>query len=220
MTPDQYSPCPCGSGKKFKWCCQPIYPGIEHALTQEANGQHDAALRILDQLIKEHPGNPEVWGQKARLLWVNGKAEEADNALQKAFELNPRYPFGLLLRAEFRFQEGEIPGALLLARRAAEAYHPDARDQLSNVFWIIFQCEDRLHRPVAARAALKVVLSSQPGNEEVRQSFDAIFGKDGALPASARREYGYLSPPPSKGPGANPARREAWNRALAGVSGR
>ena len=67
---DLYDPCPCGSGKKFKWCCQPIYADIEKAFRQDDDGQHDAALQTLDNLAKEHGGNPEVWGRKAELLDV------------------------------------------------------------------------------------------------------------------------------------------------------
>ena len=59
MTPDLYSPCPCGSGKKFKFCCQAIYRGIEHAVQQDQAGQHEAALRTMDQLAKD-AASPEV----------------------------------------------------------------------------------------------------------------------------------------------------------------
>jgi tetratricopeptide (TPR) repeat protein len=210
MTPQLYDPCSCGSGKKFKWCCQPIYAGIEHALEQEASGQHDTALRIIEQVVREHPGNPEVWGQKARLLYVNHKPEEAEEALQKAFEINPNYPFGLLLRAQFRFNEGEIQGALLLARRAADAYDPLARDQLSTVYELIFQCEERLHRPVAARAALRRILHYQPANEEVRHALETAFGDESPWPLSARKDYQFLG----LAPRTDPARRAAWARLL------
>ena len=133
MAQDPYEPCTCGSGKKFKWCCQPIFVHINRAWEQEASGQHETALRLMDEVVREHEGNPEAWGQKARLLFGQEKIEEADIALQKAFDLNPNYPAGLLLRATIRFHEGETPGALLLARRAAEAYDPDARLQLAEV---------------------------------------------------------------------------------------
>jgi tetratricopeptide (TPR) repeat protein len=189
MALDLYEPCSCGSGKKFKWCCQPIFAAINRAWEQEAGGQHEAALRLMDEVVREHEGNPEAWGQKARLLYSQGKVEEAEKALQKAFDLNPNYPAGLLLRAYIRFQEGEIPGALLLARRAAEAYHPDARPQLAEVYLLIFECEMRMNRPVAARAALRLAQRFSPGEEEVRKSFDALFGPEGRLPAAARRDY-------------------------------
>jgi tetratricopeptide (TPR) repeat protein len=209
MAQDPYEPCTCGSGKKFKWCCQPIFTGINRAWEQEAAGQHDAALRLMDQVVQEHDGNPEAWGQKARLLYSQGKVEEADTALQKAFDLNPNYPAGLLLRASIRFHEGEIPGALLLARRAVEAYHPDARSFLAEVYLLIFECEMRQNRPVAARAALRLVQRFAPAEEEVRKSFDALFGPEGRIPAAARREYMFRSPAVTSGP-----KRSAWDRAV------
>jgi tetratricopeptide (TPR) repeat protein len=209
MAQDPYEPCSCGSGKKFKWCCQPIFVGINRAWEQEAAGQHEAALRLMDQVVQEHGGNPEAWGQKARLLYSHGKVEEAEAALQKAFDLNPNYPAGLFLRATFRFQEGEIPGALLLARKAADAYDPEARPYLAEVYYLISECEMRLNRPVAARAALRLVTRWTPGEEDIQKSFEGLFGPEGRLPAAARREYSFRSPPASAG-----AKRAAWDRAL------
>src|SRR4051794_37610808 len=104
---DPYASCPCGSGKKFKWCCQPIYPGIQQALEQAEAGQIDTALRIIDKVTQDHAGNPEAWGQKARLLYASGNADAAEEALEKAFAINPNYPFGLMLRAEMRYGEKE-----------------------------------------------------------------------------------------------------------------
>jgi tetratricopeptide (TPR) repeat protein len=162
----------------------------------------------MDEVIKEHEGNPEVWGQKAKLLYAHGKTEEAEAVLQKAFDISPNYPYGLLLRAAFRHQEGEIPGALLLARRAAEAYDPEARPYLAEAYYLIFECEMRLNRPVAARAALRLVVRYTP-DDELRKTYDALFGPEGRLPAAARRDYTFLSP---KSPAAE--RRAAWDRAL------
>ncbi|MCS7047051.1 MAG: tetratricopeptide repeat protein, partial [Gemmataceae bacterium] len=115
---DPYAACPCGSGKKFRWCCQALYNDIERAFLQDEQGQHATALRIMDELVAAHPNNPEAWGRKAELLFNNDKQEEAEAALQKALELNPNYPYGLFLRGQFRLYEGELPGALLLFRRA------------------------------------------------------------------------------------------------------
>jgi tetratricopeptide (TPR) repeat protein len=213
MALDPYASCPCGSGKKFKWCCQPIYAGIERAFDQDANGQHEAALRTMDEVVRAHGGNPEAWGQKARLLFGHGKVEEAEEALQKAFDINPNYPYGLLLRAQFRYQEGEWGGALLLARKAVEAYDPEARDYLANAYWIIYDGEMKMNRPVAARAALRLVVRYMPADEQVRNVWDTLFGKPSTLPEVARREYTLLSPPPAEAG----ARRAAWDRVLQGA---
>jgi tetratricopeptide (TPR) repeat protein len=207
MTRDPYAICSCGSGKKFRWCCQPIDAEVRRAFDQEAQGQHETALRLLNELVAANQGNPEVHGQLARLLYAQGKAEEAEAALQKAFDINPNYPFGLLLRAVFRFQEGELPGALLLARRAAEHYHPEARDYLAEAYSIIFECEMKLNRPVAARAALSQVVQNRPADQEARESFEALFGEKSRLPLAARRDYRPLPLPPGVSADAGPTPR-------------
>jgi tetratricopeptide (TPR) repeat protein len=212
---DPYASCPCGSGKKFKWCCQTIWPGIEKALHQDEEGQHETALRLMDEVVAANEGNPEAWGQKAALLYRNGRLEEAEAALQKAFALNPNYPFGLLLRGQFRYQEGEIPGALLLFRKAAEAYDPEAHDLLAQVYYLIFDCEMRSNRPVAGRAALRIVVHYRPGQQELRDDFEALFGEKGRLPAAARRDYAETIQTPAV---STSGRRAEWDKAMSHVS--
>jgi tetratricopeptide (TPR) repeat protein len=207
---DPYASCPCGSGKKFKWCCQPIYPAIQHALEQAGSGQMDNALRLMEQVTRDHAGNPEAWGQYARLLLSAGKPEQGEEALEKAFAINPKYPFGLLLRASLRHHEGEFRGALLLARQAAEVYDPQAHDALAELYSIIFDCEMRCARPVAAHAALEQLLHLQPANTELRGSYETMFGEKSRLPAAARKRYELHKPAAG--------RREAWNR-LVGSAG-
>ncbi len=85
MQNDPYSPCPCGSGKKFKWCCQPIHAEIAKIFTLDEEGQHEAALRAMEDVVVQHAANPEAHGRKAQLLFQNDKVEEAEKALDKAF---------------------------------------------------------------------------------------------------------------------------------------
>src|SRR5262249_46494465 len=141
MSPDQYAPCPCGSGKKFKWCCQPVDADIQLAFEQFQNGQHETALRMMEEVVRKHPQNPVAWGRQAQLLHALGKTDQAEESLQKAFELNANYPFGLWLRAMLRYQEGEVPGALILARKAADAYDAQAHGQLAEVYRMVFELE-------------------------------------------------------------------------------
>jgi tetratricopeptide (TPR) repeat protein len=210
MALNPYDPCPCGSGKKFKWCCQPIHVPIDEAFRLDAEGQHDAALRMMDDVTTQNPANPEGWGRKAQLLFENNQVEEAEAALQRALDINPNYPFGHFLRGLFRHSEGEIAGSLLLFRKAAELYDPAAHDFLGRVYSLIGECELKLNRPVAARAALKLALHYEPADEHLRQSFEAIFGDKSILPLAARQEYAFLSP----GTSTAPTRRQNWDQAL------
>jgi tetratricopeptide (TPR) repeat protein len=164
----------------------------------------------MDQVVVEHPANPEVYGRKAQLLFQNGRAEEAENTLQKAFEIRADYPFGHLLRGIFRFREGEVLGALVCFRKAADAYDPEARDLLAQVHGLIAEAELKLNRPVACRAALRISLHCQPNQPDLRQQFDNLFGPQSPLPASARQEYKFVSPAATLAG----ERRKAWDQAL------
>lgn len=210
MSLDPYASCPCGSGKKFKWCCHAIHERIERADRLDEDGQHEAALRLIEEVVQENPTNPEAWGRKARLLYQNDRAEEAEKALDEALKVNPNYPYGLYMRGLFRQFEGEIAGSLLLFRRAAEAYDPQAKQILAEIQARIFECEMKLQHPIAARLALEKAYSLAP-TEELRSGLHGIFGEENPkLPAAARKEYAFL---PSAA-GASPERRSRWEQAL------
>jgi predicted Zn-dependent protease len=214
MATDPYASCPCGSGKKFKWCCQPIADAIGRAFQQDDAGQHDAALRTLDEVIAQNPANPEPLGRKAQLLFNLNRIDEAEETLEKAFAINPNYPLGHLLRGSFLQSEGEVVGALQLFRRAAELYDPEARDVLAQVYASIAESELKLNRPLAARAALQMAVKGDPANEMFRQWLDETFGDKDRLPEVARKEYTFQGLPPD----AAPERKAAWQRALSSAA--
>lgn len=189
MPPSPYDTCPCGSGKKFKWCCQPYFDRIEQALELHQNGQHDAALRTMEGVTRDHPTYPPAWGYYAHLLYLEGQVAKAEEVLDKAFALQPNFPMGNLLRGIFRQSEGEVIGALLLFRKAAEAYDPQAHDQLAQVYEMIARNEIVLGRVVASRAALERAAHFSPGDAELRDQFDALFGAESRLPNAAKKKY-------------------------------
>ena len=207
---DPYASCTCGSGKKFKWCCQPIQAEISQVFALLEQGQAEAALRAMDVVTQQHADNPQVWGQKAQVQYLVGMPEDAEKTLDKAFELFPNYPFGFFLKASFRLNEGETAGALMLLRKSAELYDPNATEMLAQIHVDIFNSEMKLNHPVAARAALELAGRFQPGNEDIRKGLQSIFeGDNPNLPASARRAYHFKAPP-----NATPEQRHAWENVL------
>jgi tetratricopeptide (TPR) repeat protein len=187
---------------------------IATAFQQHANGQHEAAQRTMEQVVQAHPTNPEAWGRRAELLYAQGRLDDAEAALQKAFEINPNYPYGHLLRGKFRMDEGEIAGALLLFRKAADLFDPEARDLLAHAYNFVAECELRMNRPVAMRAAMQIASHLDPADEDLRQALDGYFGEQSQLPLAARREYRFIPPAATL-----PAdRRTAWDHALGRAS--
>lgn len=191
MAINPYEACPCGSGKKFKWCCITYFDQLQLALQQQQQGQHDAAIRTMQDLTKSQPHSPPVWCHYANVLYMEGKTEEAEKALQEAFRLQPDCAMAYFTRAMFRQNEGEVLGALLLFRKALEAYPPEASGPIADTCEMIARTELMFNRPVACRAALERAVNAQPGDQELRAQFEAMFGSDSRLPEAARKAYSF-----------------------------
>ena len=215
MELDPYSPCPCGSGRPFKWCCQPIHRQLSRVFELDEEGQHDAALTMMEDVLRQHPGNPEVHGRKALLLFQNERAEDAEKALEEAFRINPSYAFGYFLKARFRLYEGEIAGALILLRKAAELYSPEAHDILAMVQVEIFECEMKLNHPLAAHAAVEQALKHSPADKNLRDGVGKVFGPANPnLPRVVWQQYDYKP----LAAGASAERKAEWKKALGSAS--
>ena len=187
--PNPYDNCPCGSGKKFKWCCAGYWDKIETGLQMYQQGQLENALKMMEILVKEHGSAPQPWGYYAHILFREGKMDKAEEILEKAFAIDPNFPMGYLLKGLFRQSEGEVIGALLLYRKAAEDYPPEAHDQLAQVHEMIARNELILNRPVASAAALARAIHFSPGDEEAVAQYEGLFGPQSRLPNCATKKY-------------------------------
>ncbi len=206
MSIDPYASCPCGSGKSFKWCCQPFYHVVEKAKQQLESGQQETALRTIDQLVAKYPDNAVMLGYQAEFYYTIEQPQKADEIIQKALAIDPNYPLGHWLRGLIRIQEGESVGALIELRKAAELYDPKAKEYLAQIQSSIFDIEMHFNRPVAARLAIERAIHLCPAAEELRQAFEVMFGKESRLPETARKSYSFRAAPTH--------RAEAWKSLL------
>lgn len=192
MANDLYAPCPCGSGKKFKWCCSEIWGDIEKAYETFSNGQAETALVQMRQIQKNHPTNPECHGRLAELLLLAGDLNQAEKELESAFKINPQYPFGLYLQAALRIEEGEWEGALILLRKAAQYYPADSKEDITRVYNLIFRCEMNRNRPIAAKAALKIAARYAPPESGAKELLEQFGGPESRMPKTAKMDLELL----------------------------
>ncbi len=50
---EPYAPCPCGSGQKFKWCCQKVESYADKAQRLFDGNQAEAAVKLLDRASRK-----------------------------------------------------------------------------------------------------------------------------------------------------------------------
>lgn len=127
---EPYSPCPCGSGQKFKWCCQKIESYADKSRRLYEGGQVDAALQALDEGLKKAPDNPWLSARKAMILMEEDRAAEALPILRQSVARHPESLGGqaLLIQAVLAT---EGPRAVVgQVQQALTAIQPDLRPAL------------------------------------------------------------------------------------------
>ena len=90
MTLDTFSPCPCGSGKKVKFCCSKNVVAELDKVTRAIDGkQRAAAIDQLDQLITKYPALPAVLALKSTVQLQLGEIEAAETTVESFLEAAP-----------------------------------------------------------------------------------------------------------------------------------
>ncbi len=100
-----------------------------------------------------------------------GRAEEAEDRLEKALSVDPRNPFCYLYLAEIRFGEGETQQAIILLHQAEVQFqgHPYWLGEVytrEGLYWESLDLWDK------ARSAYLKALEHNPWNEESKQRLE------------------------------------------------
>lgn len=195
MALDPYALCPCGSGKKLKWCCLPIQEKLDQAFDLLEANQIEQAIAKTDEIITENPDSVSALAGKATLLMDIGRLEQAEQLLQKALAIEPNFARGRELLGVIRAQQGKSEEAVREFRRAAETYHPNVANRIAILYLQIAEVEYRLSRPLAAKAAYQLAQSFARLAEEQKQVFEQLLGPNGPMPDVAIRDYEYKPAP-------------------------
>ncbi|MGE3820736.1 MAG: tetratricopeptide repeat protein, partial [Isosphaeraceae bacterium] len=122
---EPYSPCPCGSGQKFKWCCHKVESYADRSQRLYEGGQIDAALATLDEGLRKEKGNAWLLMRKGFLLIRQDRPEEAKQALREVLQSQPKH-FGALVLSTRLIAETEGPVAGGAQFQRALAVLPDS----------------------------------------------------------------------------------------------
>src|SRR5271167_1567041 len=112
---DPYAACPCGSGQKFKWCCQKIEPFAERAQRLMESGQVQGAIDAIDEGLRKEPDNILLLTRRAVYLIQQGSVVAAKEPLRRVVQKQPRHlgAQSLLTRLELE-TEGPAEGVAQL----------------------------------------------------------------------------------------------------------
>jgi tetratricopeptide (TPR) repeat protein len=89
MAVDPYAPCPCGSGKKLKFCCADLAADIEKIDKLAASEQPHAALRHVEKLLAKEPDRASLLDIRAMLELALHEFDAAEKTLQHFLAKHP-----------------------------------------------------------------------------------------------------------------------------------
>lgn len=197
MKPGRNDPCPCGSGKKFKKCCQ-VNTATLHGAEQSTapgpaelnqlvalfNAGHYAELESRARsLLGRYPDSGLGWKILGAALQIQGKDSLA--ALHKAAELLPgdavtHYNLGNILHERGRLNEAEV------SYRRALRIVPDGADVHTNLGKTL----QDMGRIGEAEASYRRALQIKPDHAEAHNNLGETLMESGRLDeaeASLRR---------------------------------
>jgi tetratricopeptide (TPR) repeat protein len=183
---DAYSPCPCGSGQKFKWCCHNVESYAERAARLHTGGQPAGAIEAVDEGLRKVPGSPWLSIRKAVYLIQEQKFDEARQVLEPMLALHRGHPVAHALLTQVVLNTQGPVHAVERLQRALMDVPVESRKSLDAVAQVVGGVLLQAGFVPAARAHLELALALG-GADGPR----AILARS-ALDSASRNEAGSL----------------------------
>lgn len=112
MSVDLYAVCPCGNGKKIKFCkCKESVGQMDRVLTMIEGGQVVPALDRLKSILEEHPDAAWALAIRGRLLLDLREYDSLSDNAERFIRLQPSNPLALTQRAAALVFNQDVQGA-------------------------------------------------------------------------------------------------------------
>ncbi len=112
MTVDLYATCPCGNGKKIKFCkCKESLPELDRVMTMLGGGQVVPALDRINRVLEEHPDAAWALAIKGRVLLDLREYDSLAENAERFVRLQPNNPLALTQRAASQVFRNQIADA-------------------------------------------------------------------------------------------------------------
>jgi tetratricopeptide (TPR) repeat protein len=207
---DPYSPCPCGSGQKFKWCCQKVESYAERAQRMVDNGQYESAIKPLDEGLNKVPDNPWLLARKALIQIHLKQVEPAKQTLRSLIQKNPGHLGGTILITRLALETEGARAGISHFQQGLSAIPPERRRLLAPLAHFLGVSLKRMGFPIAAIKHAELAQQWSGGKDESIASSLGSLLRSPELSIWEKNPY-FLWPPAQ---GVAEQFRESFERAL------
>jgi hypothetical protein len=120
MAVDPYAPCPCGSGKKLKFCCADLAADIEKIDKFASSDQPHAALRHVEKLLAKEPDRASLLDMRTMLELSLHEFDAAEKTLKHFLAKHPDNASAHAQAAVLAGALGDAPNAVARLQDALE----------------------------------------------------------------------------------------------------
>ena len=174
MAIDPYALCPCGSGKKLKFCCSDVVGEIEKIHRMIEGDQPRAALRHVEQTLAGHANRPSLLDLKASLELSLGELDSARKTIQQFVAAHPESPTANACQALWLADTGDAREAAAALQRALSLVERDMPQRVFEAIGAVGGALLGAGHILAAQAHLWLHASIAPKDDT--RAYEALVG--------------------------------------------
>ncbi|MEX0643603.1 MAG: hypothetical protein WD468_12945 [Pirellulales bacterium] len=167
MPVDPYAYCPCGSGKKLKFCCGDLAGEIEKIHRMIEGDQPRAALRHVEQALAKNPGRASLLDLKAALELSLDEIDAARETVSEFVATNSDSATAQACQALLQAETGDAPAAVRSLQRAIELIDQEMPQRVLEAIGIVGRALLSTGHVMAAQAHLWLHAAIAP-KEDIR----------------------------------------------------
>lgn len=198
MPVDPYALCPCGSGKKLKFCCSDLVGEIEKIHRMIEGEQPRGALRHVEQTLVNFPGRASLLDLKASLE-LSLEDPEAAKTVADFVKQHPESPTAHACEALWLSESGDARGAVASLQRALAHVERDMPLRVYEAMGAVGGALLEAGHVLAAQAHLWLHAALAPKDDSRSREVLAALHHYSGLPLLLRDQIS-LRPAPSDAP--------------------
>ncbi len=183
--PDTYAPCPCASGKKYKFCCKPIFREIIEAMTEAEKGQKSEALKFIQEAKKRVGETAEVLCREA-IVHSFFDEVEFDRLLNRCLDRFPNHPRANYIKGLNSRVKGRFLEAITFYKKAIDNYPKTDRFHLNEAYNNIGTVYYELKNYKEAKESWERALFLLPSDRMVKKNLLECIYMNPSLPKKLR----------------------------------
>ncbi|MFI5460290.1 MAG: hypothetical protein ACHRXM_33150 [Isosphaerales bacterium] len=208
---EPYASCPCGSGQKYKWCCQKVEAYSDRAQRLLDSGQYEAALKPLEEGLAKVPENAWLLMRKAMVHLHLHQVEAARLPLRVLLQKNPSHLGASILLTRVELETDGPVAAVAQFQQAMSARQTEERKELASLASFLGSSLSQAGYTAAAIKHLELAVSMASADDKQDVASLQAIRTNPAISLWEKNPY-RLGPAPEH---VSEPFREAFERALA-----